>query len=240
MLIVLGGFIGFLALERLIGGGRKRNPEDEGRRCPLRTKMYGGLPGGGGYQSFTEYEIGAQRIAEAAHCLLGSLGKLLDRRSSVCPTWEYGLFYEANHIAEEMDIINRAAEEYSRSLYSDRILPATIERDYARWPDQVATRLSYAQKTVESIRRASPKLVATAESNLYAINDATTPEPIAETAAAAYLMVIWLARAMLRSVENYPDSITNAYRDYSFNTNRLSLDKRVKQLLAMRPKERAC
>ena len=46
---------------------------------------YGGIPDGGGYESNTEYEIGAQRIAEAAHCILGSLGKI-NRRPEGCAT----------------------------------------------------------------------------------------------------------------------------------------------------------
>ena len=56
----------------------------EASTCPLNTQVYGGLPAGGNYRSSTEYEIGAQRIAEAIHCILGSLHKAVkDLKSKV-------------------------------------------------------------------------------------------------------------------------------------------------------------
>lgn len=167
---VLGGF--FIVRELLKKLPWVHNPE--ACCCPLQTKTYGGLPEVGGYGSSTEYEVGAQRIAEAAHCILGSLGKLLTRS-----TWEHGLHYEAGHIVEEMDIINKSAKEYSRSLYRDRLLP------------------SYqASRSVDSIRKASQNLVKVAEKNLSALGREDLPLPVFHVADNAYRLVISLATAM--------------------------------------------
>lgn len=77
-------------------------------------EIFGGIPGGGGFDSRTEYEIGAQRIAEACHCILGSLTKV-KRRSEY---WEkMGLSYEESHIMEELSIIKKSVEEYARDVY---------------------------------------------------------------------------------------------------------------------------
>ena len=55
---------------------RKRGYLSEGS-CPIRGGHYGGIPGGGGYRPYKEYDVGAQRMAEAAHCILGSIAKIL-------------------------------------------------------------------------------------------------------------------------------------------------------------------
>jgi hypothetical protein len=240
MLVVLGGFIGFLALERLIGGGRKRNPEDEARRCPLRTKMYGGLPGGGGYQAYTEYEIGAQRTAEAVHCLLGAVGNLLDPRSRVCPSWEYHLFYQGEHIHEEMGLIDDCIKEYSRPLYSERILPKNIFKQPWKKPVYAQDALVHAKKSVVSIMEASPRLIATAKKNLEALDPSSMPEPIWMVADRAYKLVIALAKAMEQSVRDYPVRVDNAFQNDRVQYRAFLLRAAVDRLLAMRPKERAC
>ena len=49
--------------------------EEEGIGCPIRGAIYGGIPSGGDFLATTEYEVAASNIAEAAHCILGSLGK---------------------------------------------------------------------------------------------------------------------------------------------------------------------
>lgn len=238
LLIIGGATLGYVLLTKLVGGGGRRNPEDDTSRCPLRTEMYGGLPGGGGYGSSTEYEIGAQRIAEAAHCLLGSLGNLVNARLSTRPSWEHGLFYENEHIAEEMDIISSSITEYSRPLYSNRLLPSAIHTEYARHPEMATMRLGYAQRSVTSIQAASPKLIAIAEQNLAALDPGSMPEPIWMVADRAYKFVVALAKAMERSVRRYPASIDNAFQDKRVDYRAFLLRASVDQLLEMRPKER--
>lgn len=74
---------------------------------------YGGMPSNGGFvEANNEYEVGISRMAEALHCILGSI-----RKASTYDSWKRGIDVEVGHIREEMDIINRVMKEYSRSLY---------------------------------------------------------------------------------------------------------------------------
>lgn len=216
LVLTLGGVLGgFLIVRELL---KKlpwvHNPDESS--CPLMTKAYGGLPSGGGYGSDTEYEVGAQRIADAAHCILGSLGKLVGSRASL----EKAIHYEEAHIVEEMDIINKSAKEYSRSLYSDRLLP------------------SYqSNRSVDSIRKASKNLVEVSEKNLSALGREELPGPVLRVADNAYRLVISLATAMEQSVSRYPEKVENAFRNSDFNYRRVLLSASVDKLLAARSKE---
>ena len=89
-----------------------------GGSCPIRSRLYGGILGGGGFGTSTEWEVGAQRAAEAAHCILGSLGKWTYGGD---PHWDKMLRIEREHILEEMDIIEYVLKEYAKPLYVDRI-----------------------------------------------------------------------------------------------------------------------
>ena len=154
--------------------------------CPIRTKTYGGIITGGGYSSHTEYEIGAQQIAEALHCILGSLGR------------DVGLGMgraEAEHIKEEFGIIERAIKEYSRKLYSDRLMP-----DYSK----------YGEQSVKSIRKVSPKLKSSALKLQRQLGKDLDPETRG-LALACYDMLVDLANEMLLSVVEYPDYVLNAF-----------------------------
>jgi len=155
--------------------------------CPIATQAYGGLPDAGGYESNTEYEIGAQSFAEAAHCILGSLGKALG---------DNGLRYELGHISEEMGIIRKVIREYSKELYTTRV-----------WENH-----PYKEKSVESIRQTSKKLRDTAIQKKSNIE--TKEEPIRSIAIATYDAVIMLTLAMEESVQDFPN-MTNAFRNES-------------------------
>lgn len=84
---------------------------------------YGGIRPGGGYKSNTEYEIGFQLIAEATHCILGSLVKIQNSRLGM--QWAD---VETEHITEEMSLILRYQEEYSQSMYNS---PRLFSGEYA-------------------------------------------------------------------------------------------------------------
>lgn len=185
--------------------------------------MYGGMPSGGGYTAATEYEIGAQRMAEAAHCLLGSLGSI-----GKDDNWDTMLRYEQEHIHEELSIITDALREYSRDLYSTRMTDVSMYLEAAQ-PDA----WNYSKRSVESIRKASPKLAARAEAKLKLMGkDTTIPTPIRYAAIATYLVLIDLANAMERSVANWPEPITNAFRDPQLKTSVRELEKHVENLYA--------
>jgi hypothetical protein len=170
--------------------------------CPIATQVYGGLPDGGGYGSNTEYEIGAQSFAEAAHCILGSLGKALG---------DNGLRYELGHISEEMGIIRRVIREYSKDLYITRV-----------WENH-----PYKEKSVESIRSSSKKLRETARQKRSQIE--TEKEPIKSIAIATYDAVILLTLAMEESIKYYPD-MTNAFQNESLRSSVEKLGQMVDKI----------
>ena len=147
--------------------------------------MYGEMPTGGGFGSFTEYEIGAANMAEAAHCILGSLAKL----NSSTPFW-----IEKEHIREEMGIIERSIKEYSKDLYIGRVFKG-----------------EHAKKTIESVKLKAPKLEKAAMSARRRISK-DLPKEIQELAKYAYDFLVLLARKLLDSVNAIENgNMINAY-----------------------------
>ena len=151
------------------------------------------MPTGGGMFSNTEYEIGGSRMAEAAHCILGSITKLhLSALSH--PFW-----VEKDHIKEEMGLIERFQKEYSRDLYIDRL----------------DLNDKYTQATIKSIKKAAPILIKKARSALPRI-DNKLPIEIKRLAEYSYSFLIVLAKEMLKSVEMAEEDgkfTHNAYAD---------------------------
>ena len=195
------------------------------RSCPLRSKLYGGISTGGGYQAYTEYEIGAQRIAEAAHCILGSLGKNLGRGQT---DWEGMLRTEAGHILEELDLITGVCKEYSRSIYTRQF------HDISDYKVEYQERaVETATKSVDSILAASPKLRARAEEMLALVaRDETIPTEIRLVAVGTYMVLIELANAMEISVADWswPDRVHNAFRNPELITSIETLRERIATL----------
>jgi len=156
--------------------------------CPLRTKAYGGLPSSGGYVAWTEYEIGAQRIAEASHCILGSMGG---------DHW-----FEPGHIRDELDLIERTVEEYSKRLYSDRLLNYNDDD------------IEFVEGSVKSIGKASPKLRARAQKLKAEVErQEDIPQKVKTTALLTYDVVIELTNAMEHSVRSWPKKMENAFQN---------------------------
>ena len=161
--------------------------------CPITTKMYGGLQGGTAYGSSTEYAIGANKIQEALHCILGSLGR--DVGAGVGMS-------ESGHIKEEFGIIEKTVKEYSRDLYSDRLIDGSY-RD-KKWPDE----------TVKVINKNSKKLIDIAK-KLRGQIDKGLGKATIRLGEESYKFSEDLAHAMYNSVREYPTRVTNAYQDRS-------------------------
>lgn len=170
--------------------------------------LYGGLSDGGGFSSATEFEIGAQRIAEAVHCILGSLGKDVSGKN----TWAAMRDGERGHIKEEMGLVEQFAKEYARPLYAKRLT------DFSHYKPAYAERgREFAQMSVDSIRNAAPKLKAVAQSRgRELMSQKDMPAVVANVAASSYLVVKELADAMLKAVKTYPDHVGNPYTDSRF------------------------
>jgi hypothetical protein len=207
-------------------------------KCPIRSEMYGGMPTGGGYVANTEYEIGAQRIAEAAHCLLGSLGNV-----GKGDDWDVMLRYERAHIEEELGIIVDDVKEYARDVYTRQFYDVS---DYKpQYRERVA---ESARNSVASILKTSPKLRARAEERLAVVaRDKTIPTEIRLVAVATYMVLIELANAMEHSVSGqfrllkrpgrkrprswrWPQPISNAFRDPQLRQAVRTLQERVENL----------
>jgi hypothetical protein len=181
------------------------------------------MPGGGGYSSATELEVGAQRIAEAAHCILGSLGRMSGEHN-----WVNVYTTEAGHVDEENEIIQRAMKEYRQQLYVDQILDPTKNIK----PQYRDSRRHYVAQSIKSILAASPKLEALAKKTLTRWQQQKdVPSDIHEVGIAAYETLIALARAMREAVAGYPDRVTNPYRDRKLVAATQKLDSAVKQYL---------
>jgi hypothetical protein len=151
-----------------------------GGSCPLKTP-YGGMPSGGGYVAYTEYEIGAQMIAEAAHCILGSIFKGVtdDNIKERMP-------FEETHLREELSIILNKMREYSKPYYRSR---------FERWDE-------YTADSVKSILRNGPKLKAKALQKKSMVQRDDYPQSVSNAAMAAYDVIAALAVAMGKSVKN--------------------------------------
>ena len=164
--------------------------------CPLQNQMYGGLPSSGGFSSATEYEIGAQRFLEAAHCILGSLHK-------ASADYKQRLGIETDHIKEELGIMNKVMKEYSKYLYVDRV-----------WTDS-----DYKDKSVSSIRKAGPLLAEKARNLEKQVDYSSMPEVVKPVVKSLYLVVATLAQLMVKSVKDYPEE--PAPSPNAFNTSLL-------------------
>lgn len=193
----------------------------EATACPVRGQLYGGMPGGGDYRANTEFEIGAVEIAEAAHCILGSLGKRAGGRG-----WDDVYRIEQGHIDEENGIIQKTMREYSRQVYTDMLAnPLKGVR-----PERQKERMEYVEASVKSIRSNSPKLASRAKKMLAAwMQQTDVPEDLHRIGVNAYQVIIDLAEAMVDSVKGYPERVTNPYRDSKLRATVALLDGSVKR-----------
>jgi len=166
-------------------------------QCAL-SQLYGGLPEVGGFGDFTEYEVGVQRIAEAAHCILGSAGKVWRGyvRGDVDPSWRV----ERGHFTEEMGIIDKSIQEYSKGLYRGRTFLES----------------SYRFDSIASMKKNSPVLQARAiQKRRLLFRDKKKYDPkLFDIAWWAYTLVKDLADAVMESVKDAVEQPTrNAFQD---------------------------
>jgi len=163
--------------------------------CPLATDRYGGIGTGGGFGSNTEYEIGAQIIAEATHCILGSLGKLIQKDNTIT---DIKNSIEEGHIKEELKIIQESVQEYSKDVYSGRTFDES----------------KYKDMSIKSIKKAATNLVSLAKKKRKQV-DTSTSKNLYKTAMDSYDVLIALGNAMNDSVKK--DPITNGFKNSKLN-----------------------
>ena len=159
------------------------------------SNRYGGLPSFGGYRSYTEYEIGAGHMAEAVHCILGSMQETVEGGEHIHHRYE--------HIQEELELIEYDLGEYGKETYSGDFV----------WRDP-----EYGVKSLESMKTNSPKLKERAETmKSLAESDESISEEDRRVLVLCYDFVIRLASNVeesVRDLETPPVPYErNAYRD---------------------------
>jgi len=160
--------------------GERGGSGQGGSENPLH-EPYGGLPGGGGYTSATEYSISHQRYVEAAHCILGSLGK--QEGTDIVNA-------EAGHVREEMNIMEDTIKEYSRDWYNKDLVSHQYEPEYKKYFDE----------TIKNIQENSPKIAALAEeqrSKCDTIQDPAIRQAAVDTYSAV-AMLGWKAQGLTK------------------------------------------
>jgi len=179
--------------------------------CPLRTKTYGGIPGGGGFGCDREYNVAAQRYFEAAHCLLGSLGKVTN------DDWQSMRIVEHDHIKEEISIMMYVIKEYKKQVYLDQFNPNRY-----RNPEQA---MKCNRLAIKDIQTSAPLLIEKAKEEKRNLleNRSTIPNDVFTIANLTYSCIILTAETLLDSVEN-DKVIKNAWADTDIHlyTNRLN------------------
>jgi len=180
--------------------------------CPLRTKPYGGIPGSGGFGCDREYNVAAQRYFEAAHCLLGSLGRV-----GIDENWTEMRIRERGHIKEEIGIMMYVIKEYKKQVYLDQFNPN-------RYRDTVQA-MECNRLAIKDIQTSSPLLIEKAKEEKRNLleNRSTIPNDVFTIANLTYSCIILTAETLLDSVKNN-EVIRNAWADTDIHlyTNRLN------------------
>lgn len=203
--------------------------------CPVRNMHYGGLPSSGGFSPHREFGVGLANAFEAAHCVLGSLGRHLGDDKD---NWSSMIRTEAGHLKEEVGIIRGILREYSRPLYRERMMLSDLE-DY--FPDAREGVKESTARQVEDIRESGAKLISTVRvlGRQFAENlrDSGAPAPWANLAGATYLFVKALAEAAEASVADWPDAVGDPYSDPMVRKRFRQMEKHLRSLLAWNPSE---
>ena len=97
--------------------------------------MYGDIPDGGGFNQYTELEVGLQHMTEAVHCILGSLSKVANDSAM-----------EVEHITDELRLAVEDQKEYKQPIYIDQLTDGRYVKSGA------------AAKSIESMRKSAMNL----------------------------------------------------------------------------------
>ena len=188
----------------------------EGISCPIRGAWYGGMPAGGGFSSHKEYTVGAQRYGEAAHCILGSLGRRVGAHGE--DEWHSMVVGEKEHLLEEIGIMQKSIDTYADDLYINQFNNLSQYKEEYR--EQAA---EYNQGAIDNIKNMSPKLEAKATAalkQLIAVKESEPefPDSVYKVGLYTYQCLGLLAKAMTRSIEgwdanNQLDPKLNAFKD---------------------------
>lgn len=182
-----------------------------GYSCPVRTMLYGGLPSNGGFSPIKEFGVGLTRAFEAAHCILGSLGRHLGKELD---DWETMIRTEAGHLNEEIGIIRDVLQEYSRPVYREQMMLDDVQFYHADLRERAALNI---ERQVEDILVAGPKLSRLSkELGRQFIDNLRVkgaPSSWMNLALSTYLFVRELADASVESVKDWPSAVEDPFSD---------------------------
>jgi len=222
-------------MKLLLENWRQYLTEEEGISCPIRGSMYGGIPSTGGFGTTIEYTVAAANISEAAHCILGSLGKRIGAPGKT--EWHSMIRGETGHLKEEIGIIMNALEDYQRDVYTRQI--NNVE-DYYK-PKYVEIMRGDIQKAIDDIRDKAPKLIENAQEKLARLDKVEMAEPefpavVMNVGRLTYQLLISLSESLLKSVENWDETKQippelNAYRNTGLQDIAQQLNGAIKVMI---------
>jgi hypothetical protein len=176
------------------------------RNAPVNPMLEwrSGLPVDGGFQSHTEYEIGARRMFEKGQSILQALGEGFGGGED---RWEKMLERKKSYIFEKLEQLIRLRREYAGPVYIRRFIDVS---DYKPQYKQQAAESNL--ESIESIEKNAASVLLKIDEKLPALAaDDSMPPSVKEAAISVYVMFAAVCRALLDSVEDWPDSISNAY-----------------------------
>ncbi len=202
--------------------------------CPIRGAWYGGIPAGGGFAAYKEYTVGAQRYAEAAHCILGSLGRRVGAEGET--EWHSMVAGEKEHLLEEIGIMQNSISEYSKDLYISQF------NDLSRYREEYREETKeFNQGAIDDIKKKAPSLEAKASAalkQLIAVKESEPefPNSVYKVGLYTYQCLGLLAMAMLRSTEgwdenNQLDPSLNAFKDPKLIARTVLLEQAIDDMI---------
>lgn len=169
--------------------------------CPIRGAYYGGIPAGGGFQAHKEYTVAAQQYFEAAHCILGSLGKRIGADGET--EWHSMVSGEREHLTEEIGIMLNVVNEYNKELYVRQLNDVSQYKE--EYQDEVR---EWNEGAIADIRKTSPKLISRAQDRIAMLENVIASEPefpdsVYQVGRLTYESIIVAAEALLTSIEDW-------------------------------------
>ena len=172
--------------------------------CPIRGSAYGGIPSSGNFKGHKEYTVAAQRYFEAAHCILGSLGRRIGAEGET--EWHSMARGEKEHLLEEIRIMLSVVNEYSKELYVQQINDLDIYKE--KWKPVVA---QTHEDMVSDIREKGSELISLAQENagnldLVKSKEPEFPDSVYDVGMLTYRAIETVASNLIDSVRDWEKS----------------------------------
>jgi hypothetical protein len=187
----------------------------EASSCPVSSKAYGGLPANGGISPVTEYLVGAAQIAEAAHCIIGSIHRVVDDEGSLKrDSFADSVGIELGHLKEEIGKIKKAQNEKQRDLY---ISPEGVMHSPDGTADEIFDQLPKLRDTAEKLRQQVD----------------LDNQLLEETAKQAYRVIEILSQSLIDSAEVYKENgewTENGFRNRELTNAIRNLEQKIAEI----------